>query len=35
MQVAVDRLAVLNERIAVQTETRDRLEAALRHRAQR
>ena len=31
VQVALDRLAVLNERIVVQTEMRDRLEAALRH----
>jgi DNA-binding transcriptional MerR regulator len=32
IQVALDRLGVLNERIAAQTETRDRLEAALRHK---
>ncbi|MFE0644016.1 MerR family transcriptional regulator [Streptomyces sp. NPDC058877] len=32
LRVARARLAVLNERIAAQTETRDRLEAALRHR---
>ncbi|MEU8526390.1 MerR family transcriptional regulator [Streptomyces sp. NPDC048629] len=31
--VALERLAVLNERIAAQTETRDRLEAALRQKA--
>lgn len=31
LRVALERLAVLNERIAVQTEARDRLEAALRH----
>ncbi|MFE9702302.1 MerR family transcriptional regulator [Streptomyces sp. NPDC005930] len=30
LRVALDRLAILNERIAVQTEARDRLEAALR-----
>ncbi|MET8581190.1 MerR family transcriptional regulator [Streptomyces collinus] len=30
LQVARERLAVLNERIATQTEARDRLEAALR-----
>ncbi|SHN27654.1 DNA-binding transcriptional regulator, MerR family [Streptomyces yunnanensis] len=30
LRVAWERLAVLNERIAAQTETRDRLEAALR-----
>ncbi|MEU7168155.1 MerR family transcriptional regulator [Streptomyces morookaense] len=30
LQVAWERLAVLNERIAAQTEARDRLEAALR-----
>ncbi|RKE16969.1 MerR family transcriptional regulator [Streptomyces sp. TLI_171] len=33
LRVALDRLAVLNERIAAQTEVRDRLEAALRHRS--
>jgi DNA-binding transcriptional MerR regulator len=33
LQVALDRLAVLNERIAAQAETRGRLEAALRHKA--
>ncbi|WP_460492479.1 MerR family transcriptional regulator [Dactylosporangium cerinum] len=32
LRVALDRLAVLNERIAAQTEARDRLEAALRER---
>ncbi|MFE3411997.1 MerR family transcriptional regulator [Streptomyces mirabilis] len=32
LRVALERLAVLNERIAAQTEARDRLEAALRHR---
>lgn len=32
LRVALERLAVLNERIAAQTETRDRLEAALRDR---
>ncbi|MER6127412.1 MerR family transcriptional regulator [Streptomyces sp. NPDC001795] len=32
LRVALERLAVLNERIAVQTEARDRLEAALRHK---
>lgn len=32
LRVARERLAVLNERIAVQTEARDRLEAALRHK---
>ncbi|WP_030671487.1 MerR family transcriptional regulator [Streptomyces sp. NRRL B-1347] len=30
LQVALERLAVLNERITAQTEARDRLEAALR-----
>lgn len=30
LRVALERLAVLNERIAAQTEARDRLEAALR-----
>lgn len=33
LRVALDRLTVLNERIAAQTEARDRLEAALRRRA--
>ncbi|MFF3408822.1 MerR family transcriptional regulator [Streptomyces sp. NPDC002742] len=33
LRVALERLAVLNERIAAQTEARDRLEAALRHGA--
>ncbi|GIH11840.1 MerR family transcriptional regulator [Rugosimonospora africana] len=33
MRVALERLAVLNGRIAAQTEVRDRLEAALRLRA--
>ncbi|WOX20279.1 MerR family transcriptional regulator [Streptomyces solicathayae] len=33
LRVALERLAVLNERIAAQTETRDRLEAALRQKA--
>lgn len=33
LRVASERLAVLNERIAVQTEVRDRLEAALRDKA--
>ncbi|WEB45637.1 MerR family transcriptional regulator [Streptomyces yunnanensis] len=32
LRVAWERLAVLNERIAAQTETRDRLEAALRQK---
>lgn len=32
LRVAWERLAVLNERIAAQTETRDRLEAALREK---
>lgn len=32
LQVARERLAVLNERIAAQTRARDRLEAALRQR---
>ncbi|WP_200797633.1 MerR family transcriptional regulator [Streptoalloteichus hindustanus] len=32
LRVALDRLAVLNERIAAQTEARDRLAAALRER---
>ncbi|AGS70371.1 MerR family transcriptional regulator [Streptomyces collinus Tu 365] len=32
LQVALERLAVLNERIAAQTETRDRLSAALREK---
>ncbi|MEU6366645.1 MerR family transcriptional regulator [Streptomyces sp. NPDC046931] len=32
LRVALERLTVLNERIAAQTEARDRLEAALRHR---
>ncbi|WP_218929573.1 MerR family transcriptional regulator [Streptomyces sp. Rer75] len=31
LRVAWERLAVLNERIAAQTEARDRLESALRH----
>ncbi|MGW3011861.1 MerR family transcriptional regulator [Streptomyces sp. NPDC001219] len=31
LRVAWERLAVLDERIAAQTEARDRLEAALRH----
>jgi hypothetical protein len=30
LRVALDRLAILDERIAVQTEARDRLQAALR-----
>lgn len=30
LRVALERLAILNERIAAQTEVRDRLEAALR-----
>ncbi|MFI1172376.1 MerR family transcriptional regulator [Streptomyces melanogenes] len=30
LRIALDRLAVLNERIATQTEARDRLQAALR-----
>lgn len=30
LRVALERLAVLNERIATQTEARDRLESALR-----
>ncbi|ARZ66087.1 MerR family transcriptional regulator [Streptomyces albireticuli] len=33
LRVALERLAVLNERIAAQTEARDRLEAALRRTA--
>nr|BFE62627.1 MerR family transcriptional regulator [Dactylosporangium thailandense] len=33
LRVARERLAILNERIAAQTEARDRLEAALRGRA--
>ena len=33
LRVASERLAVLNERIAAQTEARDRLEAALRQAA--
>ncbi|WP_107101278.1 MerR family transcriptional regulator [Streptacidiphilus griseoplanus] len=33
LRVAVERLAVLNERIAAQTAVRDRLQAALRQRA--
>jgi DNA-binding transcriptional MerR regulator len=33
LQVALDRLAVLNERIAAQAEARDRLAAALRRKA--
>ncbi|MEX2985746.1 MerR family transcriptional regulator [Streptomyces sp. C36] len=32
LRVALERLAVLNERIAAQTAARDRLEAALRHK---
>jgi DNA-binding transcriptional MerR regulator len=32
LRVALERLAILNERIAVQTEARDRLEAALREK---
>jgi DNA-binding transcriptional MerR regulator len=32
LRVALDRLAVLNERIATQTDARDRLETALRAR---
>jgi DNA-binding transcriptional MerR regulator len=32
LRVALERLAILNERIATQTEARDRLEAALRPR---
>jgi DNA-binding transcriptional MerR regulator len=32
LRVALERLAVLNERIAAQTEARDRLEAALREK---
>ncbi|KLL10606.1 MULTISPECIES: MerR family transcriptional regulator [Protofrankia] len=32
LRVALERLAVLNERIAAQTEARDRLEAALRYK---
>ena len=32
LRVALERLAVLNERIAAQTDARDRLEAALRER---
>jgi DNA-binding transcriptional MerR regulator len=32
LQVALERLAVLNERIAAQTDARDRLRAALRER---
>ncbi|MER6469954.1 MerR family transcriptional regulator [Streptomyces collinus] len=32
LQVALERLAVLNERITTQTEARDRLEAALREK---
>ncbi|MDH6125717.1 DNA-binding transcriptional MerR regulator [Kitasatospora sp. GP82] len=32
LRVALERLAVLNERIAAQTEARDRLEAALQQR---
>ncbi|WP_199836089.1 MerR family transcriptional regulator [Streptomyces sp. TP-A0356] len=32
LRVALERLAVLNERIAAQTEARDRLAAALRHK---
>ncbi|MER5374789.1 MerR family transcriptional regulator [Streptomyces sp. NPDC002553] len=32
LRVALERLAVLNERIAAQTEARDRLEAALRRK---
>jgi DNA-binding transcriptional MerR regulator len=32
LRVALERLAVLNERIAAQTEARDRLEATLRHK---
>ncbi len=31
LRVALERLAVLNDRIAAQTEARDRLERALRH----
>ncbi|MEW2555872.1 MerR family transcriptional regulator [Streptomyces zhihengii] len=33
LRVALERLAVLNERIASQTEARDRLEAALRRKS--
>ncbi|MCD0483431.1 MerR family transcriptional regulator [Streptacidiphilus sp. ASG 303] len=33
LQVARERLAILNERIAAQTEVRDRLETALREKA--
>lgn len=33
LRVALERLALLNERIAAQTEARDRLEAALREQA--
>ncbi|MGW2082051.1 MerR family transcriptional regulator [Streptomyces sp. NPDC001939] len=33
LQVALERLAVLNDRIAAQTEARDRLESALREKA--
>lgn len=32
LRVALERLAVLNQRIAAQTEARDRLEAAIRER---
>ncbi|MET7422781.1 hypothetical protein [Dactylosporangium sp. NPDC005555] len=32
LRVALERLAVLNERIATQPDVRDRLEAALRNR---
>ncbi|MFW6722647.1 MerR family transcriptional regulator [Streptomyces sp. MAR4 CNY-716] len=32
LRIALERLAVLNERIAAQTEARDRLEAALREK---
>jgi DNA-binding transcriptional MerR regulator len=35
LRIALDRLAVLDERIAVQTEARDRLAAALREAAGR
>jgi uncharacterized small protein (DUF1192 family) len=32
LRIALARLAILNERIAIQTEARDRLEAALKQR---
>ncbi|WP_406841132.1 MerR family transcriptional regulator [Streptomyces sp. AHU1] len=35
LRVALERLAIIDERIAAQTEVRDRLEAALRERAGR